>query len=59
MTSKVLDYNDRRSIVTENNNERVDHFRAKESGTTLDHVLEVVLDREADGTVVLVHLYTW
>ena len=59
MTSQVLDYTDRRSIVTENNNERVVRFREKESGTKLDHVLEVVLDREADGTVVLVHLYTW
>ena len=59
MTSQILVYTDRSSIVNEGNDEHVERFRRKENGTKLDHVLEVELDREADGTVVHVHLYAW
>ena len=59
MTSQVIDYSDRESIVNKDNGVPVVHFREKESGTKLDHVLEVELDHEADGAVVHVHQYAW
>ena len=59
MTSHVLDCNDRRNIVTEDNSELVVRFHGKEGETKLGHVLEVELDREADGAVVHVHQYAW
>ena len=57
MTSQVVDYGDRESIVNEDNGVPVVHFRDKDNETKRDRVLDVELDQRADGTDVHIHIY--